>query len=485
MNTDDIADGRTGSVDRAEVARFDALAATWWDPRGPMRVLHRFNPVRVAYIRDTICRHYGRSPETPFSLDGLSIVDVGCGGGVLSEPLARLGAEVTGLDPAVQNIAAARRHAEAEGVAVDYRPETIEAVVAAGLTFDVVLIMEVIEHVADMPAFVRTAAAALKPGGLLFAATLNRTMRSFALAIVGRRVRARLASEGHPRLGEVRHAGGTLGRAPRRRPHRHRHDRRRLQSADRWLAGEPRHGRELYAGGRRARPEPRPFPFVVAAIEGRLDARKDTRRGRQGPRRAQGRDGEGGLQRGFRHHPGDGRSDEPRVLKRGGPASALHRGWREDLAAAGLDRPARRNGHRRDPGRGRGQPDTEAARSPHHLERSACHAGAPGGCVRPRRRPRMPDRNRERTVFSSPAGCRPIRRPAMVRIATSSKSMRSTAGSTCRPCRDAARWSRRCAGTSWPRDRSSVPTSGADVLDPRRAAGVPVSVDRTRDGRRQ
>ncbi|RZK87967.1 MAG: 3-demethylubiquinone-9 3-O-methyltransferase, partial [Methylobacterium sp.] len=95
-----------GFVDPGEVARFDALAATWWDPRGPMRVLHRFNPVRLAYIRDTVCRHYGRSAETPFALDGLSVVDVGCGGGVLSEPLARLGADVTGLDPAVQNIAA-------------------------------------------------------------------------------------------------------------------------------------------------------------------------------------------------------------------------------------------------------------------------------------------------------------------------------------------------------------------------------------------
>ncbi|MGU3537444.1 bifunctional 2-polyprenyl-6-hydroxyphenol methylase/3-demethylubiquinol 3-O-methyltransferase UbiG [Methylobacterium sp. A54F] len=173
------------SIDRDEVARFDALAATWWDPHGPMRVLHRFNPVRLAYIRDAACAHFGRDPRAPFSLDGLSVVDVGCGGGVLSEPLARLGAQVTGLDPAARNIAAARAHAEAEGVAVDYWAETIEAVVAAGGRFDVVLIMEVVEHVSDMPAFVATAARAVKPGGLLFAATLNRTMRSFALAIVG------------------------------------------------------------------------------------------------------------------------------------------------------------------------------------------------------------------------------------------------------------------------------------------------------------
>ncbi|MGU3667381.1 bifunctional 2-polyprenyl-6-hydroxyphenol methylase/3-demethylubiquinol 3-O-methyltransferase UbiG [Methylobacterium sp. A49B] len=176
---------RDGFVDRGEVARFDALAATWWDEAGPMRVLHRFNPVRLAYIRDALCRHHGRDPQKPFPLDGLTICDVGCGGGVLSEPLARLGATVTGLDPAEQNIAVARAHAEGAGVPVDYRGETIEAVVASGRTFDAVLIMEVVEHVSDMPAFVRTACAAVKPGGMLFAATLNRTMRSFALAIVG------------------------------------------------------------------------------------------------------------------------------------------------------------------------------------------------------------------------------------------------------------------------------------------------------------
>jgi 2-polyprenyl-6-hydroxyphenyl methylase / 3-demethylubiquinone-9 3-methyltransferase len=180
--TDQVAEG---FVDRGEVARFDALAATWWDETGPMRVLHRFNPVRLAYIRDALCRRFGRDPRTPFPLDGLSICDVGCGGGVLSEPLARLGARVTGLDPAEQNVAVARAHAESAGVPVDYRGATIEAVVAAGERFDSVLIMEVVEHVSDMPAFVRTACAAVKPGGMLFAATLNRTLRSFALAIVG------------------------------------------------------------------------------------------------------------------------------------------------------------------------------------------------------------------------------------------------------------------------------------------------------------
>jgi 2-polyprenyl-6-hydroxyphenyl methylase/3-demethylubiquinone-9 3-methyltransferase len=173
------------SIDRDEVARFDNLAATWWDERGPMRVLHRFNPVRLVYIRDAACRHFGRDPNAPFALDGLRIVDVGCGGGVLSEPLARLGAEVTGLDPAPTNIRVASAHAEAEGVRVDYRAETIEAVVDRGERFDIVLAMEVVEHVTDMPAFVRRAAEGVRPGGLMFAATINRTLRSFALAIVG------------------------------------------------------------------------------------------------------------------------------------------------------------------------------------------------------------------------------------------------------------------------------------------------------------
>jgi 2-polyprenyl-6-hydroxyphenyl methylase/3-demethylubiquinone-9 3-methyltransferase len=174
-----------GFVDHEEVARFEALAATWWDEAGPMRVLHRFNPVRLGFIRDALCRHHGRDPGMPFALDGLTICDVGCGGGVLSEPLARLGATVTGLDPAERNLAVARAHAEAAGVPVDFRAQTIEQVVAAGETFDAVMIMEVVEHVSDMPAFVRSACAAVKPGGLLFAATLNRTLRSYAMAIVG------------------------------------------------------------------------------------------------------------------------------------------------------------------------------------------------------------------------------------------------------------------------------------------------------------
>ncbi|AWM88953.1 bifunctional 2-polyprenyl-6-hydroxyphenol methylase/3-demethylubiquinol 3-O-methyltransferase UbiG [Microvirga sp. 17 mud 1-3] len=178
-------DGASTTIDPAEVARFEKIAATWWDPKGPMKVLHRFNPVRLAYIRDEACRRFGRDPRSARSLEGLSILDVGCGGGVLSEPLARLGARVTGLDPAPTNVSVARLHAERAGLAVDYRNETVEAVAARGETFDLVLAMEVVEHVADVQAFVSACGQAVKPGGALVMATLNRTLRSFALAIVG------------------------------------------------------------------------------------------------------------------------------------------------------------------------------------------------------------------------------------------------------------------------------------------------------------
>jgi 2-polyprenyl-6-hydroxyphenyl methylase / 3-demethylubiquinone-9 3-methyltransferase len=173
------------TIDPAEVARFDAMARTWWDMAGPMAVLHKFNPIRLAYIRDAACARFDRNPKHLDSLAGLSIVDIGCGGGVLSEPLARLGASVTGLDPARTNIEVAKRHAEQGGLAIDYRAATIESVVADGARFDIVLAMEVIEHVADVEAFVAAACRAVKPGGMLVMATLNRTLKSFALAIVG------------------------------------------------------------------------------------------------------------------------------------------------------------------------------------------------------------------------------------------------------------------------------------------------------------
>lgn len=180
-----MTEGASTTIDPAEVARFERIAETWWDPAGPMKVLHKFNPVRLAYIRNEACRRFGRDPRSARSLEGLTILDVGCGGGVLSEPLARLGATVTGLDPAPTNISVARLHAERAGVPVDFRNETVEAVVARGETFDMVLAMEVVEHVADVQAFVEACVQAVKPGGVLVMATINRTLRSFASAIVG------------------------------------------------------------------------------------------------------------------------------------------------------------------------------------------------------------------------------------------------------------------------------------------------------------
>lgn len=176
----------TGStVDPADIARFERLGAQWWNPDGPMKALHRFNPVRVGWIRDRLCAEFGRDPLASRPLAGLSILDIGCGGGILSEPLSRLGAHVTGIDPAPGNVEIARLHAESAGLDIDYRAVTAEDLAASGATFDVVLTMEVIEHVTDPAAFMATAARLVRPGGFLFAATLNRTMKSFALAIVG------------------------------------------------------------------------------------------------------------------------------------------------------------------------------------------------------------------------------------------------------------------------------------------------------------
>ena len=178
---------RTGAetVDQEEVARFSRLAGEWWDPQGPMAALHKFNPVRLAYIRDRTAEHFGRDPRSLDSLAGLRFLDIGCGAGILSEPLARLGAAVVGADPSAENIAAAKAHAARSSVGIDYRATTAEALAAAGESFDVVLAMEVVEHVTDVGVFIAHAAALVKPGGLLFVATLNRTAKSFALAIVG------------------------------------------------------------------------------------------------------------------------------------------------------------------------------------------------------------------------------------------------------------------------------------------------------------
>jgi 2-polyprenyl-6-hydroxyphenyl methylase / 3-demethylubiquinone-9 3-methyltransferase len=173
------------SIDAAEVKRFAAMADDWWDPRGPMAALHKLNPLRLGYIRDKAAERFGRDTRKLDCLKGLRILDIGCGGGILSEPLARLGAEMVGADPSEENIAAASAHAQESGVAVDYRATTAEDLAAAAERFDVVLAMEVVEHVADVGDFVSTCASMVKPGGLMIAATLNRTLKSFALAIVG------------------------------------------------------------------------------------------------------------------------------------------------------------------------------------------------------------------------------------------------------------------------------------------------------------
>jgi 2-polyprenyl-6-hydroxyphenyl methylase / 3-demethylubiquinone-9 3-methyltransferase len=174
-----------GTIDQEEVAQFSRISARWWDARGPMAALHKFNPVRLAYIRDRTAEHFGRDATRLDSLAGLRILDIGCGGGILSEPLARLGATLVGADPSDSNITVAQRHAAQSGLAIDYRNTTAEALVEAGEAFDVVLAMEVVEHVAEVELFVDLAASMVKPGGLMFVATLNRTMKSFALAIVG------------------------------------------------------------------------------------------------------------------------------------------------------------------------------------------------------------------------------------------------------------------------------------------------------------
>jgi len=179
------ATGRQSTIDETEVARFAALADHWWNARGPMAPLHKFNPVRLAFIRDRACAHFGRDPKSLDSLAGLDILDVGCGGGLLAEPLARLGGRVVGIDPAAENAVAARLHAEKGGLAIDYRAATVEETADNGQRFDIVIASEVVEHVAGLKLFIHRAADCVKPGGLLIVTTINRTLKSFALAIVG------------------------------------------------------------------------------------------------------------------------------------------------------------------------------------------------------------------------------------------------------------------------------------------------------------
>jgi 2-polyprenyl-6-hydroxyphenyl methylase / 3-demethylubiquinone-9 3-methyltransferase len=172
------------NVDKTEVERFAAIAAEWWDPHGKFRPLHQLNPVRLAFMREAILAHTGGDARSGKPFAGMTVLDVGCGGGLISEPLARMGGAVTGLDPAEENIAVARAHAEGQGLEIEYIAGTTDDLGQAGRQFDCVTALEVIEHVPDVTAFLASCAALLKPGGLFLTSTINRTTKSYALAIV-------------------------------------------------------------------------------------------------------------------------------------------------------------------------------------------------------------------------------------------------------------------------------------------------------------
>jgi 2-polyprenyl-6-hydroxyphenyl methylase/3-demethylubiquinone-9 3-methyltransferase len=174
------------TVDAAEIAKFSKLSAQWWDPNGKMAPLHRINPLRLGYIRDAACRKFERNVRSLNCLGGLRVLDIGCGAGLLCEPLSRLGAQVIGVDPSASNIAAAKLHADKGHLSIDYRCTTVEEIDPRE-RFDVVLAMEVVEHVVDVGVFLKRCAAMLKPNGLMVVSTLNRNWKSFALAIVGAR----------------------------------------------------------------------------------------------------------------------------------------------------------------------------------------------------------------------------------------------------------------------------------------------------------
>lgn len=174
-----------GTVDSAEVERFSRIADEWWNPVGKFAPLHRLNPVRIGYVRDRAAAHWRRDPLSGQPLEGLSLLDIGCGGGLLSEPMTRLGARVTGVDASGRNVSVASLHAERQGLAIDYRQGTAEALAASGERFDIVLALEIVEHVADVELFLHSCGQMVKPGGLIFLSTLNRTAKAWALAIAG------------------------------------------------------------------------------------------------------------------------------------------------------------------------------------------------------------------------------------------------------------------------------------------------------------
>jgi 2-polyprenyl-6-hydroxyphenyl methylase/3-demethylubiquinone-9 3-methyltransferase len=173
------------TLDPAEIERFNRCAAEWWDSNGKLRTLHLIGPARMTFLRNTLVRHFGRPQGQVRPLDGLTILDIGCGGGLVCEPLCRLGARVTGIDPGLDNVEAARRHAAGQGLGIDYRMARVEDLAAQGLAFDAAVCLEVVEHVPDPAAFLKTCAGLVRPGGLMLLSTINRTLKAYMLAIVG------------------------------------------------------------------------------------------------------------------------------------------------------------------------------------------------------------------------------------------------------------------------------------------------------------
>lgn len=173
------------SIDPAEIAKFSAIAAEWWDPAGKFAPLHKFNPVRLSFLKAEAAAHFCRDPRALRPFEGLTLLDIGCGGGLLSEPMTRLGFVVTGADASERNIGTAKAHAVQSGLDIDYRAVTAEELAAEGVRFDVVLNMEVVEHVADVGAYLKACAALVKPGGITVVATMNKTLKSLALAKIG------------------------------------------------------------------------------------------------------------------------------------------------------------------------------------------------------------------------------------------------------------------------------------------------------------
>lgn len=177
---------KSSSIDPDEVEKFSRIASEWWDPKGKFRPLHKFNPVRLTFLRETLVAHFGKDPKAVRPLEGLKLADIGCGGGLVSEPMCRLGADVTGVDASENNIKTASVHAAENGLQINYRASTVEELVADGAgPFDVVLNLEVVEHVADPEAFLTDSTKLVAPGGIMIVATLNKTLKSLALAKVG------------------------------------------------------------------------------------------------------------------------------------------------------------------------------------------------------------------------------------------------------------------------------------------------------------